>query len=360
MKALRFLTFIGLLLVVASCGDKSDDNKKEDKYDRKAMLTHWADNIIVKGYTSYTTALQKMQEQSKAFISEPTTSTLSALRADWKKAYVAWQDVAMFEIGKAEEINLQGLTNTYPANVSQINSSIDSDDVNFGLPSMRSAQGFPAIEYLIYGDQVSDEALIASFTDNKKNYLEKVVDLLLANSNTVLDDWKSRYRDVFVNESGSSATASVNKVTNDFIFYYEKFLRAGKVGIPAGVFSSEPIAHTAEAPYSGISKTLLYSSLDAVQNFFNGKAGDGSNQGDGYATYLKYLESDLPGKINAQFDAARDKAENLDESFKKQVIADNVKMLELYDALQKNVVTIKVDMLQKLNVKVDYVDADGD
>ena len=32
----------------------------------------------------------------------------------------------------------------------------------------------------------------------------------------------------------------------------------------------------------------------------------------------------------------------------------------LYDAIQKTVVLLKVDMLQKLNISVDYADADGD
>ena len=35
-------------------------------------------------------------------------------------------------------------------------------------------------------------------------------------------------------------------------------------------------------------------------------------------------------------------------------------MLQTYDELQKNVVNMKVDMLQALNIRVDYVDADGD
>jgi hypothetical protein len=35
-------------------------------------------------------------------------------------------------------------------------------------------------------------------------------------------------------------------------------------------------------------------------------------------------------------------------------------MLETYNELQRNVVFIKVDMLQALSIDVDYVDADGD
>ena len=37
-----------------------------------------------------------------------------------------------------------------------------------------------------------------------------------------------------------------------------------------------------------------------------------------------------------------------------------MRMLELYDELQRGVVLAKVDMMQAMNIKVDYVDADGD
>ena len=57
---------------------------------------------------------------------------------------------------------------------------------------------------------------------------------------------------------------------------------------------------------------------------------------------------------------AKSKVEALDESFANQITADKVKFLETYDAIQKVVVLLKVDMLQALNINVDYTDADGD
>jgi len=70
--------------------------------------------------------------------------------------------------------------------------------------------------------------------------------------------------------------------------------------------------------------------------------------------------ADLTGLINSQFELARDEAEALDPDFAEQVLSNNTLMLSTYDELQKNVVNLKVDMLQALNINVDYVDADGD
>ena len=41
----------------------------------------------------------------------------------------------------------------------------------------------------------------------------------------VLNDWTDSYRATFVSNSGNTVTSSVNKLINDFIFYYEKGLR---------------------------------------------------------------------------------------------------------------------------------------
>ena len=50
----------------------------------------------------------------------------------------------------------------------------------------------------------------------------------------------------------------------------------------------------------------------------------------------------------------------LKENFVDQVNENNIEMLRTYDVIQAGVVMLKVDMLQKLNISVDYVDADGD
>ena len=49
----------------------------------------------------------------------------------------------------------------------------------------------------------------------------------------VLNDW-IRCKDTFIKNDGSTASSSVNKMANDFLYYYEKALRAGR-----WVFSQE-------------------------------------------------------------------------------------------------------------------------
>ena len=124
--------------------------------------------------------------------------------------------------------------------------------------------------------------------------------------------------------------------------------------------------------YKGnISKLLAIEGLQASHNFFNG-IHFGSNQidGEGLYDYLAYLDdtnySDstmfigLEDDIVSSFENSMQKLLLLNDNFVIQIQADNIKMLEAYDAIQQAVVRLKTNMLSILGISVDYYDADGD
>ena len=357
--------FICCMLLSISCGDNTTDTGN-DNYDRSALLANIADNIIIPSYQVHNDNVIRLDESFDAFKENSTIVNLASLRQSFITAYSSWQTVSMFQIGKSEEIDLRGYSNIFPTSPEKINDFALNGSYNLELPSTRDAQGFPALDYLLYGTGLSDEDVLEQLSDsNFMNYTEALIERLVELTNTVNEDW-STYRDVFANNDGTSATSSINKLVNDYLFYYEKFLRAGKVGIPAGVFSSSPLSDLVEAPYSAVySKDLLLQALESAESFFEGKHTEGDAIGEGLVSYLDFLDTNTDGeklskKIMDQFDNARLSIQELNNDLSSQVEDDNMKMLSAYDELQKNVVYLKVDMLQALNIKVDYVDADGD
>jgi hypothetical protein len=169
-----------------------------------------------------------------------------------------------------------------------------------------------------------------------------------------------------VQSTENTATSSINMMLNDFVYYYEKGYRANKFGIPAGVFSGGPLPNTIEAYHGEIySKILSLEATNAIENFFNGVAyNDPETLGPSIKDYLDFVESDtaekLSERINEKLQGGRIKINELNTSFIKQIEENNTLMLLTYDAIQSAVILFKVDMLQKLNVSVDYADADGD
>lgn len=364
---------LGLILFAAiaiwSCSENGDDglSSQADTFDRKALLENAADNIIIPALQDLSSDLNELKASKDLFIATPNQSTLDAVREDWLDAYKTWQYVEMFNIGKAEELLYNFQMNIYPTNVSDIQSNMANGNYDLTSANNNDAVGFPAVDYLLFGTATTDGEIINYFsTAAHQQYLSDVIDQMYSLTTIILNDWTSSYRDLFVNSTGNTASSAVNMLVNDFIFYYEKGLRANKVGIPAGVFSTTPLADKVEGLYSKqYSKELALEALLAVENFFNGRAYNGSTTGESYASYLTLLRnnngtSDLTGIINSQLNTARSQMNLLDDSFYSQVNTDNTKMTATYDELQRVTVLLKVDMLQTLNISVDYVDADGD
>ena len=360
-----------LVISFVACQEDNENPNSNDGFDRQVMLANWADNIIIPVYTDFAEKTTALKAASEAFVTDPSAANYDDLATKWETAYLTFQEVSMFEIGKAEEVRLTNNLNIYPTDIDGISSNILDDTYNFELPSQIAMQGFPALDYMLFG-VAADKATILNFyqgdadaalyLDYVKALTHRIDDLAQA----VLADWKGDYRNSFVENSSNDALSSVDKLTNDFLFYYEKHLRAGKIGIPAGVFSGNPLSEKVEAFYKqDLNKALFMRSLDAVQDFFNGKAYNSTSEGESMKAYLNYLgtqknDASLSTAINHQFDAARTTAESLNDNFAQQVMDDNTKMLATYDQLQLNVVNIKVDMLQAFNINVDYIDADGD
>ena len=350
-------------------GSNTDTSSTPQEFDRSGMLAFWADSIILPAYNQLDASLMSLSEKVTAFTDNPSATTLSSLHNQWLETYSHWQYVEMFDIGLAEEIYYKNRMNLFPANVTRIENNISGESYDLDESSYFTAQGFSALDYLIFGAGENDDAIIALYTasdSNYGNYLVEVTDKMIDLTEQVKTYWEGDYRDTFVQSTDNTATSALNKMVNDFVFYYEKGYRANKIGIPAGIFSSNPLPDRIEAYYGEVySKILALEASNAVYQFFNGIAyNDASTTGLSLKDYLDYIEADvddkLSARINAKFQTAENKINDLNTNFKQQIQEDNNAMLLTYDAIQSNVVLLKVDMLQKLNVRVDYADADGD
>ncbi|GAA3621963.1 imelysin family protein [Flavivirga jejuensis] len=361
-----FLLTVITIFVIA-CGASSDDDPDSgnvtDGFDRGALLTNLADNLIIPAFQDLNVKLTTLKTDKDAFISVPDQTNLDVLRASWLSAYKAWQHVEMYNIGKAEGILYSFQMNVYPVSTIDVEANVSSGGYDLTHTNNNDAVGFPAVDYMLYGIADDDATILGKYSDAKyKTYLSDLINQMQSLTETVLDDWTSSYKATFVSSTSNTVTSSLNKLINDYIFYYEKGLRANKFGIPGGVFSTSPLPEKVEAFYSKeLSKELALEALNSVQNIFNGKHYSSNTTGESFKSYLVYLErNDLVTLINSRFDAARVKIETLDANFSTQINTDNAKITEAFDALQLVVVSLKVDMLQAFNISVDFVDADGD
>ena len=359
-KKIILLCLISVALFIG-CSD--DSTTSQTVWEQKSqMLTNWADNFIVPNYQNLSDKLTVLETSVTAFNAAPNLESLETVRTSWLEAYKSWQHVEMFNIGPAEQTFYHLKMNVYPASTENIDTFIASGNFsNLDNAPYYSAQGFPAMDYLLFGLNSDDASIVNLYNSNPNycNYLSEIMDRMVFNTNYVKSEWSS-YRAGFIESVENTATSSANKMTNDFIYYYEKGFRANKFGIPVGIFSGGNIFPEKVEAYhnENVSKLLALEAMDAIKSFFNGNGNPSLKQFlDNFATEeMLNLSSD----INAQLDLGKSSIEGLDSNFVNQLNNDFLVMAVTYDNIQAGTVLLKTDMLSVLQIATDYVDADGD
>ena len=347
----------------------TEDNKSgnDNSFDRVKMMTFITEEIIIPSYYNLNTSITELKESYEQFKINITEHNLEELRNKWLKSYKLWQHVEMFNIGKSMEDYLIFRSNIYPVDTVRVNQNINNGEYDLKNPNNYAAQGFPTIDYLLYGKGNDPAKITDHYKENDKtmNYLGSLIEDLAANVKNVNDDW-NQVKNEFVSSVDNTASSNLNMMVNDFIYYYEKGFRANKFGIPAGVFSGGALPDRVEGFYSkNFSKVFALEAMTSIKKFFNGESYKNSDiKGLGLKSYIDFVEKDqeelLSDKINTQLTDAEKSINELGNNLSDQIESDLIKVLKTYDDIQTAVVLLKVDMLQALNIAVDYADADGD
>jgi predicted lipoprotein len=373
------------VFLLSSCVPKNDDPTEEPEYsDRKEMLTHYADEIIIPGYANFKVKLEAMASKSTAFTESPSTTTLTEFRQAWVEAYTEWQKVELFDVGPANFHSLRSYFNIYPANAQGINDNIAlSTSPNLEVPAAYPSQGFPALDYLLNGLATTDEDILAYYTSaadasKRKAYINTLITQMNTKFNLVHSGWNSTYRNDFINNTSMGMSGSTSLLVNGYVLNYERFIRSGKIGIPSGaMLGGTPSPTLVEAYYKkDISLSLANAAHQASIDFFNGKSVKTGVDGPSLKTYLNAInaidfrnddpttveiESDLLADlINVQFNMVETKLNLLSENLSNEVSSNNQAMKDVYSEMQLVVGLLKVDMTSAMSVTITYTDNDGD
>tara|TARA_X000000368_G_C23044952_1_gene718730 strand:+ start:391 stop:1500 length:1110 start_codon:yes stop_codon:yes gene_type:complete len=369
---MKKIIYLILLVSIAGCDTNNSTpnsigNSVEDQELRTLVLTDLVDSLITPSYENLSEKLNELNTSFITFKQIRDITSFNVLKHKWKEAYIAWQYVEMYNINTAEEIFYCNKMNTYPANSTIINNNIQTQNFNFSENNFSSftSQGFPTIDYLLYGLDIDTSLVLAYYQDPNNQayltYLERVIDELMINTQNIQTSWINN-RDEFISSNRNTVNSSFNLFVNDFIFYYEKGFRANKFGIPAGVYSSTFLLGNLEAYYcQGISKELSLHALEAITDVFVGKSFIGDQNINSISSYINSVDGPIiTSQIVTKLDNAKEAIGLLDNNFVAQIQNDNFMMLQTFDVIQEAVPLLKIDMLAAINIRVDYIDADGD
>lgn len=372
MKLKHIIAILITVFLIACNKQKKDkpNDTDETSFDKPAMLTNYADNIIVPNFQSFKTSLDSLVLSFNVFIQTKSLTNLTALRQKYISTLVKFQYISAFEFGPSESEIVRANFNTYPTNTVQINSNITSGTYNLGTISNLDAKGFPALDYLLFGKNETDTSLIALFdTDtkaaNRIAYATACLNEMQTKTNTIINAWTTNYRTTFISSTGSQIGSPLGLLVNQLNFEMD-LLKNGKIGIPLGKKSlGAALPEKCEAYYANtISVKLAKTCLLNIENIYLGRSIAGSDD-KGLDDYLDQLKAQhgsesLNNTIKNQFTLAKAKLDLVSEPLSSAIINTYSSVDAAYLEMVKLLVLLKTDTPSALGIVITYQDGDGD
>lgn len=363
------------IVLVQSCSKSGVDNKGggtgggDNSFDRKALLTNMSTNIILPAYTSFQASASALNDAVIAFNSSPDAAKLTAAQNAFTAAYKQWQSTSEFDFGPANQINFRVGINTYPVDLTQISTNINSGTYDSGLLANLAAKGLPAIDYLLFGVGTDNAAILTQYTTDshaasRKTYLAALTLEVKTSATSVLSSWNGTYKTTFLNADGTDVGSSLGQLVNQLVFDFE-IIKNYEIGIPAGVQSmGTTFPQKVQAYYSKTSLQLTLLHIQAIQNLYLGKSAAGDGPGlDDYLVKINAKYSDgklLNDVIKAQFATAITKLQALSDPLADNIRNNPAAVTAAYTELQKLTVLLKTDMTSSLGILITFGDNDGD
>lgn len=361
------------LLTIVACSKESGSTSGEEEKTvslndlRMEMADHWLNHFILPSMTTIEEEAKKLNDLSNDFVADPTLEGLTALQDQLKTTWLGWQSAELYLLGPNETQGLRKLLNTYPVNQEKIEANIASASYTFGSLSNIGAEGFPAIDYLIHNDdaEVGFEALLKrSNAEGRRDYLQALSSNIYTAIQKTNEDWRTgdfASRFTAATSAGTDVGSALGLMINALDLHYQRFLRDGKVAIPAGVRSAgvaRPLS--VEAYYAGYSKDLLIAALQAYLDLYQGNGFNGQSG----ASIRKYLEeinqADLAMTVEHILEDALRQAGSVDRDLSDVVVENKDAATALFLKLQAFVPALKSDMASVMGIAITNQDNDGD
>lgn len=358
------------LLLFSLCNKENQNNNKPEPaatFDKQGMLINYADNLILPSYKGFKSSLDSLVLVYNQFKTNPTVTTLQNVKQQFYFSYLNYQKIDLFEFGPAESIGIRNNFNVFPCDTSKINNNIKSGTYDLKLISNLACKGFPALDYLLFGYNQSEDQILKSFTQSSSRfkYIDDLLGEMSLKTNAVIDGWNASYRTTFINSLATDVGSSIGFMVNQINFQLD-YLKNAKIGIPLGKKSLGTfLPEKSEAFYSSIyAKTFVIETFNLIENCYSGKGKTGTN-GLGFDDYLIHLNAKhnnnlLNDDILAQMMIVKSKLNSIQSPLSIQFTNNSATVDAAYSELVKLLVLLKTDMPSALGVIITYQDGDGD
>lgn len=354
--AVGAVSFVVMATLCLSSCTEDEEQIQPSATDFTDLLTNQVNEVIIPTMVTYQNKMTAFVSAVNGLAASIDAVNLTATRNAHKEAYLAYQAVAVHNYYATANTGLIDNTNLYPVDPAVLDDLISNRSFNFGTTAQERANGFPAIDYMLY--HASDGVAYFNADGNRIDFLSALVTSMKSKSDDLVAQWSGNLITNFISNGGTELGSSISVQLNGSLVYYEDHIRENKVGIPIGKLgpNDSPIPADAtkiESYHQSLSAgnedftlELVKAAIEEMEDFYLGESSLQVN-GTGYDDILLIrnqaaVDQDIKTLFTAIYTL-------IDE---RSSISGNP---ELYNNIQALVTIYKSDLLPLLNVQ----DSDG-
>lgn len=357
------ITFLFLALVMSSCTDCGRDDilLEEEITLYRTQLGYFEEDIITPALTNSAQSIASLKDAVELFQLNPTLTNLESVQLSHKNAWLAFEAISFLRFGPGEFIIPQ--LNTFPADGMVLQAAIEG--APYENPS-NDEKGFPAVDWLLNQDDLSDEDILMAFTNettgaNRMNVLSICVNELHSNIIALENSWQNSYAEEFISNGGAFAGSGMSLYINSYVQDYE-LIKRDKIALPLGLLTLDiPLPDKVEAFHGGYSVELANQHLTAFRKSMDGVEGRGLKALlDELGAFHEGSQMNLSDAILQAVEEAQTALALVPDPLSETIASNPAIVQEAYDELQEVVVLLKVDLPSALGISITFTDNDGD
>lgn len=371
-RYLKFCVFTSVIAVIGILMMNTPQQKvtAQDTFDRGVMLTSIVDNVIFPAQEAFVDATVQLEADVTVFVDEPSVENLAMVQASWRHTSNMWEEIDIYAFdlqmqSAHNQVDKPPVNEEFVADILSGGEDITEEYVE-GLGS--TSRGLPAVEYLIFNPEMTDEDIVATFEDSHRaDFLVALSQNLIRKAEDIQSYWSEdgrNYAQTFIeqDQEGGIVRGTINMIANNMFYFLEEDLQMG-LGEPSGIATgTDPQPELVMSPRSGQSLQSILHHVISMHRIFNG--GD-SDDAVGFADYLDFLGAEFDGRplsevINERFENTINSMEAIEQPLEVAVVENPEQIAEVYENMRQLVIPIRADMGSQLGILITISSRDGD
>jgi len=317
-KSLLALSLSTLFLTGCGSSSSSEEVVVEPtgfSFDATEMITNLTNDVIVAGYKNLNDEAADFLLATQNLVNTPTDENLAAAQQAWKDVRIPWEQGESHIFGPVDALSIDPHLDTWPLNTSDLQALLASQS-GFSADELKTfnddVQGFHTLEYLLFGDGVSDnEKSITEMTALEREYLSAAAEVFKSYAQTLFDAWtvandpndanSPAYKDLLLtanNDVYASQLGVVEELINGMIGIVDE-VGNGKIAEPFGSSIDTIDTTKVESQYSWNSLADFIDNIRGVQNVYRGEFPEQADK-MGLIDFVKAADVDVATRVDTE------------------------------------------------------------